>query len=70
MQMCVCFVLAAWHTFGSGGKFIVEISIIGFLIGTLIAFFVVMGDLGPEIVSEIFSVENNSSLRNIIMAGI
>lgn len=47
----------------------VEISIVGFLIGTLIAFMVVIGDLGPEILSEIFSVENNSSLRTIIMTG-
>ena len=47
----------------------VEISIIGFLIGTLIAFLVVMGDLGPEILSEVFNIENNPSLRSIIMTG-
>jgi sodium-coupled neutral amino acid transporter 10 len=63
------FEMLAWHTFGSGGKFIVEISIIGFLVGTLIAFFVVIGDLGPEIISELFNIENNYALRNIIMTG-
>ncbi|CAL8100309.1 unnamed protein product [Orchesella dallaii] len=62
--------LLAWSTFGQTGKFMVEISIIGFLIGTLIAFMVVIGDLGPEILSEIFSMENNSSLRTIIMTAL
>lgn len=61
--------MLAWSTFGHTGKLMVEISIIGYLIGTLIAFMVVIGDLGPEILSEIFSVENNSSLRTIIMTG-
>ncbi|ODN00442.1 putative sodium-coupled neutral amino acid transporter 10 [Orchesella cincta] len=62
--------LLAWSTFGQTGKFMVEIGIIGFLIGTLIAFMVVIGDLGPEILSEIFSMENNSSLRTIIMTAL
>ena len=62
-------VFQAYHTFGQAGKLVVEISIIGFLIGTLIAFLVVMGDLGPEIMADVFNVENSASLRTIIMTG-
>ncbi|CAG7719106.1 unnamed protein product [Allacma fusca] len=62
--------LLAYHTFGQAGKLVVEISIIGFLFGTLIAFLVVMGDLGPEIMSDVFAIENNTSLRTIIMTAL
>jgi sodium-coupled neutral amino acid transporter 10 len=42
---------------------------IGFLLGTLVAFLVVMGDLGPEIVASLFNIDNNSSLRSVVMSG-
>lgn len=47
------FELLAFHAFGHMGKFLVELFIIGFLVGTCIAFFVVVGDLGPQIVGKI-----------------
>lgn len=34
------FELLAYHTFGSSGKLVVEVGILGFLIGTCVAFFV------------------------------
>ncbi|XP_044009960.1 putative sodium-coupled neutral amino acid transporter 10 [Aphidius gifuensis] len=45
----------AFHAFGHMGKFFVELFIIGFLIGTLIAFFVVIGDLGPQIIAKLLN---------------
>ncbi|XP_014235355.1 putative sodium-coupled neutral amino acid transporter 10 [Trichogramma pretiosum] len=44
------FEFLAFHAFGLMGKCIVELCIIGFLFGTCIAYFVVAGDLGPQIV--------------------
>lgn len=46
------FEFLAFHAFGRTGKFLAELFIIGFLMGTCIAFFVVVGDLGPEIVGK------------------
>ncbi|CAB4061242.1 SLC38A10 [Lepeophtheirus salmonis] len=48
---------------GYSGKIAVEICMIGFMMGTCVAFFVVMGDLGPPIASVITGLQNNSNLR-------
>jgi len=37
--------------------------------GTCIAFFVVMGDLGPQIIGDMFNIKNTTSLRPSIMIG-
>lgn len=37
--------------------------------GTCIAFFVVIGDLGPQIVGDTFNISNTSALRPSIMIG-
>ncbi|XP_040565450.1 putative sodium-coupled neutral amino acid transporter 10 isoform X2 [Lepeophtheirus salmonis] len=55
--------ILAFHTFGYSGKIAVEICMIGFMMGTCVAFFVVMGDLGPPIASVITGLQNNSNLR-------
>lgn len=52
--------LLGFHMFGSAGKTMVEISVIGFLMGTCIAFYVVIGDLSPLIISKIFNVQSYS----------
>ncbi|XP_011495012.1 PREDICTED: putative sodium-coupled neutral amino acid transporter 10 [Ceratosolen solmsi marchali] len=49
------FEFLAFHAFGPMGKFLVELCIIGFLLGTCIAFFVVVGDLGPQIIGEMIN---------------
>lgn len=57
----------AFHIFGSLGKLAIEIGIIGFLLGTCIAFFVVMGDLGPAVISEITGATISSTMRTSIL---
>lgn len=61
------FEILAFHIFGTMGKFITEIGIIGFLLGTCIAFFVVMGDLTPEIICQITGLKRNETLRTCIL---
>ncbi|CAK9827939.1 Putative sodium-coupled neutral amino acid transporter 10 [Anthophora retusa] len=60
------FELLAFHAFGHMGKFVVELFIIGFLVGTCIAFFVVMGDLGPQIVGKVID-KNPEDIRTSLL---
>ena len=53
----------AFHTFGSPGKLAVEVSMIGFMMGTCTAFFVVVGDLAPPIVANIAGLTEDDNLR-------
>jgi solute carrier family 38 (sodium-coupled neutral amino acid transporter), member 10 len=62
--------ISAFHTFGPTGKLVVELSIIGFLLGTCIAFFVVIGDLGPDILIKALNIDNSPSLRPSVLVGI
>ncbi|KAG8201613.1 hypothetical protein JTE90_012684 [Oedothorax gibbosus] len=66
------FEFLAFHTFGSTGKLAVEMGVIGFLIGVCIAFFVVIGDLGPPLAAEVLDIENSPNLRTnvLIMVGL
>ena len=57
----------AFHTFGNSGKLFIELGITGYLVGTTIAFFVVMGDLGPPIIAGFAEVENTANLRLVIL---
>lgn len=61
--------ISAFHLFGKIGKVAVELCIIMFLMGTCIAFFVVMGDLGPQIIGNTFSIERVGGLRPSLMIG-
>lgn len=49
--------------FGQAGKIAVEVGIIGFLMGTCIAYFVVVGDLGPQIIAKMFNINQSDILR-------
>ncbi len=44
-------------------------SMIGFLLGTCTAFFVVMGDLAPPIVARVLGIEPTDNLRLFILVG-
>lgn len=61
------FEFLAFYTFGPSGKLFVELGVIGFMMGTCVAFFVVMGDLGPAIISKILNINNNSTLRTSVL---
>ncbi|XP_001600642.1 putative sodium-coupled neutral amino acid transporter 10 [Nasonia vitripennis] len=65
------FEFLAFHAFGPMAKILVELCIIGFLLGTCIAFFVVVGDLGPQIVGEMIN-KNPGDIRTsfLITTGI
>lgn len=68
--MLIKLLFLAYHAFGLFGKLIVEVGLIGFLMGTCIAFFVVMGELAPGIVAEMTNLQVTSTLRNIILVTI
>ncbi|KAB0796045.1 hypothetical protein PPYR_10106 [Photinus pyralis] len=61
------FEFLAFHTFGSLGKFTIEIGLIGFLLGTSIAYFVVMGDLGPAIIAKLADTKATDLMRTCIL---
>lgn len=41
----------------------VELCIIGYLFGSSVAYHVVVGDLGPQMISQIFNITNSDNLR-------
>ncbi|XP_060595911.1 putative sodium-coupled neutral amino acid transporter 10 isoform X2 [Ruditapes philippinarum] len=59
--------LLAFFTHGALGKLIVEIGMIGLQLGTLIAQVVIIGDLGPAIVSKATGLQNSDNLRTGII---
>ncbi|XP_037816815.1 LOW QUALITY PROTEIN: putative sodium-coupled neutral amino acid transporter 10 [Lucilia sericata] len=65
------FEFLGFHAFGTSGKLLVELCIIGYLLGSCITYFVVVGDLGPQIVTKMFSLENeHRHLRTLLMCGV
>jgi sodium-coupled neutral amino acid transporter 10 len=48
---------------------LIQLGMIGFLAGTSIAFFVVMGDLGPPLLSHLTGAEQTPNLRVVILVG-
>ncbi|KMY95524.1 putative sodium-coupled neutral amino acid transporter 10 [Drosophila simulans] len=63
------FEMLGLHAFGTSGKLLVELCIIGYLIGTCITYFVVVGDLGPQIIAKIFELDvaDHLHLRSLVM---
>ncbi|EAT47780.1 AAEL001114-PA [Aedes aegypti] len=57
----------AFYAFGSCGKLLVELCVVGYLLGTCIAYFVVVGDLGPQIAAKMLAINESSTLRTWVM---
>ncbi|XP_055549455.1 putative sodium-coupled neutral amino acid transporter 10 [Wyeomyia smithii] len=57
----------AFYAFGFYGKLLVEICVVCYLLGTCVAYFVVVGDLGPPIMAKILSMNESSTLRSWVM---
>lgn len=58
----------AFHTYGNFGKTLVEVSMILFTKSTLVAFFVVIGDLGPMVFADFVGVSaKTESFRVLFM---
>uniref|UniRef100_A0A182U5B3 Amino acid transporter transmembrane domain-containing protein n=1 Tax=Anopheles melas TaxID=34690 RepID=A0A182U5B3_9DIPT len=60
----------AFYAFGSAGKLLVELCVVGYLLGTCIAYFVVVGDLGPQITAKILSMRESDGLRTWVMIAV
>lgn len=59
------FELIVQDILGSFGRFLVEIGLIGFLLGTCVAYFIMIGDLAPRLLVDIFDVKYDKSLRAV-----
>ncbi len=59
----------AYDIMGPLGKFGVEVCIIGYLVGCCIAYVVVLGDLGPELLNALGFTYSVQASRIILMTG-
>lgn len=66
------FELMVHDVLGSTGRILVELGLVGFLLGTCVAYFIMIGDLAPKILSELLDLKCNRNLRiaSIIALGL
>uniref|UniRef100_UPI00358FE6A3 solute carrier family 38 member 10 isoform X3 n=1 Tax=Myxine glutinosa TaxID=7769 RepID=UPI00358FE6A3 len=57
----------AYQAYGTGGKFFVEASMIGLMLGTCIAFYVVIADLSSSFLSRTIMIPASFGLRALIL---